>query len=175
MRERDTIAWWAWGAWILGAAAYLGSFVWALTVLPDRVAAHVGPEGVDRWGSRTEHVVMSVILALVILPMPWFFRWAAKPPAIFLNLPHKDYWLATPERAAVLRRRVFEDGLTFTGLTAGFLAVVVQVGIVLETRDPGSASGWVMPVGLVLYLVATVAWVVLVFLRHSPPAEDRSG
>ena len=175
MREGGEPAWWAWAGWVLGAGAYLGSFVWALTVLPERVVAHVGPEGVDRWGSRTEHVVMSVILGLVILPMPWLFRLAAKPPGTWLNMPHKDYWFATPERAATLRRRVFEDGLTFSGLTAALLAVVVQVGIVLETRDPGSAASWIFPVALVAYLAVTAVWIVVFLRRHRPPAEDGAG
>lgn len=172
--ERGT-AWWAWAAWIVGAGAYLGSFAWAMAVLPERVVAHVGPDGVDRWGSRTEHAVMSVILGLVILPMPWLFRFAAKPPGTWLNMPHKDYWFATPERAATLRRRVFEDGLTFAGLTAALLAVVVQVGIVLETRDPGSAASWIFPVALVAYLAVTAVWIVVFLRRHRAPAEDGAG
>lgn len=174
MRDERDAAWWAWALWILGVGGYLGAFVWALTVLPDRVVAHVGPDGVDRWGSLTEHAVMSVILGLLFLPMPWFFRWAAKPPATWLNMPHKDYWLATPERAATLQRKVFEDGLTFTGLTGGFLAVIVQVGVVRETRDPGSASSWLMPGALVVYLVATAVWIVVFVRRHRPPAEGET-
>src|SRR5699024_181278 len=98
MRERDTIAWWAWGAWSLGAGADLGSFVWALSVLPGRVAARVGLDGVDRWGSITDHVVMSVIVGVVFLPTPWFFLMTATPPGTWLNVPYKGYWLASPER-----------------------------------------------------------------------------
>ncbi len=175
MPEGRNTAWWAWALWLFGGGTYLGLFAWALTVLPDRVVAHVGPDGVDRWGSRTEHAVMSVVLALHFLPMPWFFRWAAKPPAMFLNMPHKDYWLGTPERAATLRRKVFEDGLTFTGLTLALLAVVVQVGVVRETQDPGAASNWLMPGALVAYLAATAIWVVIFVRRHRPPAEEERG
>lgn len=169
--ERGT-AWWAWAAWIVGAGGYLGAFAWAMTVLPERVVAYVGPDGVDRWGSRTEHAVMSVILGLVILPMPWLFRFVAKPPGTWLNMPHKDYWFATPERTATLRRKLFEDGLTFTGLTAAFLALVIQVGVVQETRDPGSAAGWAFPIALVVYLGLTVVWLVAVLRRHTPPSDD---
>lgn len=174
MRERDTIAWWAWGAWILGAAAYLGSFVWALTVLPDRVAAHVGLDGVDRWGSITEHVVMSVIVGVVFLPMPWFFLMTARPPGTWLNMPHKDYWFATPERTAVMRRRLFEDALIFSALNLALLAVVVQVGVVLSTRDPQAGGGALLPVSLGVYLVATAVWVIHFYRRYKPPPEESS-
>lgn len=163
---------WAWASWGAGALAYLGGLAWALVVLPERVVAHIGTEGVDRWGNRTEHAVLSLVLAAVILPMPWLFRAAARPPGTWLNLPHKDYWLATPERVAILRRRLFEDGLVFTGATAVFMAVGLQLAVVRATNDPTSGEGSLLVIGLAVYLALVGVWLAVVRRRYRPPGPE---
>jgi uncharacterized membrane protein len=161
---------WAWAIWGAGAAVYLGAFVWAMRVLPERVVAHIGPSGeVDRWGSRTEHAVLSVVLGVGILALPWLFHATTRAPVTFVNLPNKEYWFATPERVATVRARIVEDGLIFSGITALFVAVVLQVGIVRATEDPAAGDGGVFVVGLVLYLVATAVWIVMLHRRYRLP------
>ena len=80
-------------------AAYVVVLVWLGVSLPDRVPMHFDGAGdADSWGSRTEALVLWTVLGVALLGGGALLaRHATGGDGTWLNLPHKDYWLA-PER-----------------------------------------------------------------------------
>jgi uncharacterized membrane protein YedE/YeeE len=69
--------------------------------LPARVATHFGADGQPNgWMSRTGHTLSQTGTTVFIAGL--FFILATQLPRVpdrFVNLPHRDYWLAPPRRA----------------------------------------------------------------------------
>ncbi len=67
--------------------------------LPYRVASHFGFSGKpDGWSSREVFLIMNIALVVFMGGLFWLSGWLPrKLPDSWINLPHKDYWLA-PER-----------------------------------------------------------------------------
>lgn len=82
----------------------LGLAVVQYSSLPERVASHFGRDGQpDGWMSRTENTFSQVGITLFIGAL--FFVLATFLPRLpdrFVNLPHRDYWLAPKRRAETL-------------------------------------------------------------------------
>jgi len=80
--------------------------------LPERVATHFGANGQpDGWMSRDSHTLGQVGITIFMAGL--FFSLSLFLPRVpdrFINLPHRDYWLAPSRRAA-----------TFAWLAAMFL------------------------------------------------------
>ena len=72
--------------------------------LPARVASHFGPTGQpDGWTTRNGHTLVQTGITLFIAVL--FFALATLLPCLpdrFVNLPHRDYWLAPRRRAETL-------------------------------------------------------------------------
>lgn len=159
--------------WTL-AACYAALVVWAARVLPERVPAHWGGTGPpDRWGSRTEAVVMLAVLGvimvaifgglLVLVPRSLSLAW--------VNLPHKAFWQQPEHLPQAMRMMAVDMGVL--GCLALAVSCAVPLAIVAATHSPTAAlPGWAMPV-FVGYLVLTLgyaAWMVTV--RWRPPARS---
>lgn len=73
-------------------------------LLPERVASHFDAAGqADGWSSKTAFFVFNLAfvagMALLFLGLT---AWQGRIPSAWINLPHKDYWLAPERRAATL-------------------------------------------------------------------------
>ncbi|HEX2860777.1 MAG TPA: DUF1648 domain-containing protein [Lacunisphaera sp.] len=81
--------------------AALGQALWQHQRLPDRIAAHFNGSGQpDGWLSRGQQTAWHIGTVLFLAAV--FQGIAALQPRLpkeYVNLPHRDYWLA-PERAA---------------------------------------------------------------------------
>ncbi len=93
--------------------------------LPGRVATHFGADGrPNGWMARDSHTLGQIGISLFIGGL--FFaltRYLPRMPERFVNLPHRDYWLAPKRRAetfAWLGAMLFWLGT----LLQGFLAYV---------------------------------------------------
>jgi len=78
-------------------------------------------------------------------------------PSSFINLPNRSYWLA-PERIEATREYLGRQGGVFATLLVVFMCFVhwqvVQANLVQPPRLPERSFVF----GLVLFLLATVAW-----------------
>jgi hypothetical protein len=170
----------------LVALALLGIVVavdWAYYAprLPPRVAAHIGPSGqADQWADRDEFLSGSLgglmTIPLIILAIGLLTFLAVRfLPVMLVNLPRKDYWLATPRRRteaavvclAFLLWFLFALGamVYFGGLHALFVA----------SLDPEGRDGyltWPAFVGGVLLIVVQL---VLLAVRLNDPARAGRG
>src|SRR5688572_20205718 len=95
-----------WGILVLANCAFLAYLAW---VLPDRMISRADFHGTPTsYMSKTAFIVMSaVLLAANNVLFGWLFRLRPGDAGFkYVNLPHKTYWLSTPERQAQARVRV---------------------------------------------------------------------
>lgn len=95
--------------------------------LPALVATHFGAEGQPNgWMARDSHTISQVGITLFVAAV--FFAltlWLPRTPDRFVNLPHRDYWLAPARRAETF---AWLTGMLFWlgALLQGFLAYVFR-------------------------------------------------
>ena len=160
--------------WAL-AAAYAGLVVWAAGALPERVPAHwsgTGPP--DRWGSRTETLVVLVVLGvimvgvfglmLIFIPRSGSLTW--------VNLPNKWYW-EQPERLPETLHRIKVD----LGVL-GCLAVAFSCAVPLTIVDAALSADAALPnwsvtafFGWLALFVGYTVWMVTGRYRIPPEAR----
>jgi hypothetical protein len=135
--------------------------------MPARVASHFDIAGQPNgWMSRGFCVAFTLTIGIL---MPAFIvgmmAGAGKIPVSFINLPHRDYWLAPERRVAALRLlRLY--ALWFASMNVLFVAGLHW--LIVQANLPGEAPHMNGPwTALVVgaFLAATALWVVLL-LRH---------
>jgi hypothetical protein len=151
---------------IVSYAIFFGYVAATYSELPAKVASHFDLYGhANGWMSR-ETCVAFMVGIVVIVPVIVIASMggAGRIPVSFINLPHRDYWLA-PERrqaalAILLRYSLLLASITVLLMT-GLHWLVVQAnlhgGTQLNLVDLWSLLGG--------FLVVTVVWTVLL-LRH---------
>lgn len=89
--------------WLMALTA-LAQAVWHHQTLPERVAVHFDAQGhANGWATRNQNLVTQCSLVVLLAGLMQGFAWALpRLPASLINLPHRDYWLAPPRRAATL-------------------------------------------------------------------------
>ena len=157
-------------AMALACAAYAGVLLIAAVTLPDRVPIHFGPRGeADRIVGREEALVTFAVLGLgIAVLMVGLARWMRRAPLTMVNVPHKDWWTATPAREARLRARLETDLLGIGALTMALL-VVVQVLTVRAADDPAPSLGPAAGIAVVAYVVVLLAVLVWISTRRYRP------
>lgn len=153
----------------------LGLALWAYPQLPERVASHFDLRGqADGWSSARGMLALHAGLALG--PCGLFAAIAGllgRAPDAWINLPHRDYWLAPERRARTLSRIVrllLQCGclmLLFFGAT--FLQIyAANLGAEGPIR---LRSGFL--VGLLAFLIAVAALVAGHLWRFRLPRAAR--
>lgn len=153
--------------WLL-VAGYLALVAWAATVLPERVPMHwSGSGGPDRWGGRTEAVVMLLLVGILlggvfgallhVIPRSRSLTW--------VNVPNKAYWSQPEHVPRALEMTVVDLGV-IGSLTMAFLwAIPVSIVQATERADAALPAwltpvlvGWLVLVGAYLVWLMTVRW-----------------
>jgi uncharacterized membrane protein len=80
----------------------LAQATWHYQRLPERVATHFALTGeADGWMPRGEHMAFQVgTVTFVAVFLLGLARFSHKLPDHFINLPHREHWLAPKNRAA---------------------------------------------------------------------------
>jgi uncharacterized membrane protein len=142
--------------------------------LPPRVATHFGIDGrPNGWMSRDGMV--DFVLGLGIL-MPAFIigmmAGAGRIPVSFVNLPHRDYWLA-PERRRSTSAVLLSYALWFACMNVLFVCGL-QWLTVQANANPQSPHLSGTGISLVAggFLLGTIVWSMLLIRRFSdlPPS-----
>lgn len=134
--------------------------------LPTIVASHFDASGqANGFMPRAIYVgLMLVIVALgplllAVLPMRTF-----RNPSARINLPHREYWLA-PERRASTIDELSRQAVRFSMMLMAFLCyvhwLVVQAN---QALLPSLSLPWFVG-GLLVFLGATLAWIVALMRR----------
>lgn len=129
--------------------------------LPGVVASHFDAAGdANGFMARSTYVpfmfviVVLVPLALAIIPQQMF-----RNPRVRINLPNRDYWLA-PERRAETVEFLSRQAVRFSTILLAFLCYVHWLVIQANKSVPPKLSSQWLVAGLVVFLVATLVWVV---------------
>ncbi|NCO91627.1 MAG: DUF1648 domain-containing protein [Armatimonadetes bacterium] len=143
------------------------------SVLPDEVASHFGASGQpEGWSSRDSFVAMSLVTSSLCALLFWGTALCmAKVPDAFLNLPHKEFWLA-PER-----RQETHDYLTTWSLGFASATMLLLLDMFRQTVrvNLGKAAALEHPwVSLVVYLAFVTVWIGGLSWRFARGARERA-
>lgn len=160
-------------AFLLSSAAYAVLVVVAAVTMPDRVPLHFGPGGdADRWGSRAEALLVFGLLGGgVALVLGGISVLARRLPlrSAWVNLPHKDWWTATPEREERARRRLSHDFWAIAAGTMTLLCIVLALTIgAAHSESPRLTAGPWLAVGA---LAAALLLAIVMPLRYRPDGD----
>ncbi|MCR3720542.1 MULTISPECIES: hypothetical protein [Prauserella salsuginis group] len=135
-------------------------------VLPaDGVVLHSGLSGPDRWGSRGEFItVMAAVGAgltvlVDVIASRLISRVAITSPMV--NLPHKAWWSATPERSARAQRMMTADCYV---LGAGTMVFISLMAVLTQFADP-----WIALTTAGVGVLALLGWSVQLMTRRYRP------
>jgi len=157
------LASWRLVALVLGGLAFVGM---TATQLPPIVATHFGAGGVaDGWMSRDGYTIFAMLLT-VLLPLVVFASvgWLPYRCERFVNLPHRDVWLAPPHRAATLA------WLRGFGVGLALLMALLAGGSMFVLLASQSLGALLIPVGLYALTISAMLWRALARLgeQHIP-------
>ena len=130
--------------------------------LPAYVASHFAGDGTaNGYMPRSAYVAFMLIVS-ISLPLVIFASARVLPhvPASLLNLPHREYWLA-PERRAQTYAFLQDHTAHFATMLAIFLGFVHWRVVAANARHPAVLEPIVFVGGLLVFLVALVAWIAL--------------
>jgi uncharacterized membrane protein len=150
-------------------------------LLPERVASHIDTSGkANQWTDKATFLngarTFFMIAPLAFLGLAAFSCLAVRYlPAALVNVPYKDYWLATAEhrqRAVVLVARFF---LWFAFGLFGLMYFGVVHSMVMATLNPDRNANYAdLPVVLlgVIFIFTQVG--LLIYQLYHPPQGKRS-
>lgn len=145
--------------------------------LPETVATHFGSGGrANGWMSRDAQTLLMIGLFLLMSGlMAATGLIARKANPRFVNLPHKDYWFATPERRMEIGHRMSAWGEVFGVAMNGFFIVLQHLVYLANRRHPPLLDEPMMWVLLAVFLSFTLGWTLYLTLRLArPPGEVRT-
>lgn len=152
---------------IAAAAAFL--YVSSAS-LPPVVASHFVAHGTAN-GFMPRSAYLS-FMAMVVVGLPlllgFLFGLAGRLPPSLVNVPNRGYWLA-PERVEETRTYLGRQGHVFAALLVGFLCFVHWQVVEANRAQPPRLPERAFVVGLVLFLLATVAWAAAFIARFRRP------
>jgi uncharacterized membrane protein len=138
---------------------FLAQLAYFYPQLPEQVATHFNYKGEpDGWMSKEGLLIFDVFLLVFILGttslMPVFFN---NLPNSLINIPNKDYWLATERREETLLRLAGINGNLRTALLLLFIGInhfAFQANIYGENLSNGV---WLI---LGVFLIYTIYWTI---------------
>ena len=163
------------GAATLLLVAFLALLLWSIPQLPEQVVSHMNAQGPDGWMPRKWFVAL---FAGTVLGFEALFRWGIpammrRTPKALVNIPHKSYWMSTPDRQRVAYHRV----LGLIGPSRLFLHLVMLIalyaclqatGLPLPVHLPLGWLGFIIGGGSLVFTVGVFAWALIAF---RPPKD----
>jgi len=158
-------------AFFFAALLATAAFVLGTTSgLPERVGTHFGAGGgADGWMSRDGYRLY--MLAFVLLFVPFIVAMIGVLPRLFprfVNLPHREYWLA-PERRDATLAFLTGHGCGFGVLTLALLAGVHWLLLDANRASPPQLATAPFVALLATFLVLLAVWMAALFRRFRTP------
>jgi uncharacterized membrane protein len=135
-------------------------------LLPERIASHFDAGGrVNGWSSKTDFFALNLAFVVgMALLFGGLTAWLVRIPNAWINLPHKDYWLA-PERRAATLATLQQQMEWLAAATVALLVGITQLTI-QANLDGGRA--WPQDIFWLLfggYLFVFMAWLVVLLRK----------
>jgi len=144
--------------------------------LPERVATHFGPGGAPNdWMDRTSASILlggfQLVFPLLLLSIVRLLNWI---PNAFINIPHREYWLA-PERRDSALAWLARPMSGIAGLTAALLVATSHLTFRANVRA-GRLEEFPFFACLAIYLAGTFLLVIRILRRFGrvpqPPHQQ---
>jgi Protein of unknown function (DUF1648) len=155
------------GTVALGAAELLA----ARNDLPSRVASHFQADGrADGWMGRDAFIAVAIgVLAFLGALFLGLAYGIPRLPTTLLNIPHREYWLASERRAATLdavTKMMLAMGVVTTALLYGVFKLTILANREAEPRLDGTEWSLLAAFGvLFVAILGATIW------RFRKPAE----
>lgn len=142
----------------------------SLAILPERVAIHFVWGGMpDNWASSSFNTLFLIGLQTVLFLTLYFSpRLVGIVPARYVNLPHKEFWLA-PENRARFQAKFTALMHHFGAALFVFLFAVGWLSFQANLSQPVRLQERPLFILLALFLAYTLAWVVALFRSFRLP------
>lgn len=149
-------------------ALFFGYLVSTYEELPPRVASHFDLYGnANGWMSRASATGITVAIAVIVpAVIIGSMGGAGRIPISFINLPHRDYWLA-PERRQAALGVLLRFAIGFAALNVVFLTGLQALIVEANRHQPYHLDMRHFAYGLAIYLVLTALWTLLLLRRFS--------
>ncbi len=142
--------------------------VYYFTALSDKVAINFGSGGQpNSWTSKEWNMGITITIylinSLMFLSVPLIMN---KIPLKYISFPKKEYWLADERRNESLL--IMESWLSFFGLLTNiFIIFVVHLVYEANISNPVILNESQFLLGIVLYSLLMVIWIVLLFKKFN--------
>ena len=157
--------------WLLFAAAdaLMTAYYWPH--LPEMMAQHFDGAGhPNGWASKESFFIfMGTLIAgmgVMFFGLPKLLR---KLPFALVNIPHKPYWQATPERQK-LAWDMTERQMNWLGVAIhALLTFTLYMTLAANLRPDRALDNRTFIAALIAFLAFTVGWMVVFIRRFKPP------
>lgn len=141
--------------------------------LPDRVPHHFGLSGeADAWSSKTSvaglHVVLLIVLMATFIGTPLLLP---RLGDAFINIPHKEYWLA-PER----REQSLQELTLYLGWVGVLTILLIHILTMQTFYIAKHGPPYRLPFGwpLILTYLAAIGWITIrMYVRFNRPPKTK--
>lgn len=146
--------------------------VYFAPLLPEQVASHFDTTGqADGRSSKTAFVAFNLAsVAGIALLFLGITAWLAKVPPAWINLPHKDYWLA-PERRAATLETIQRQMEWLAAATVALLLGIAQLTIQANLNANGARLEyglWLLFGSYLAYFVVWLVWMLRKWYARPP-------
>ena len=148
---------------LAGAAVFVW---WSAGAMPEVVASHFTGKGLaNGFMPRGQYVGLMLTIVLLV-PLLLFFmgRLAARLPTRFVNLPHRQYWLA-PERRAATLASLGSFGVWVAYATLALLCVIHGLVLRANLQHPPLLEQAPMVGTMALFFLALFVGMVVVLRK----------
>ena len=140
--------------------------------LPDRIASSFDFNGNPRQAGTKESFYLSWLITIFVLNafvliMKPIFRWA---PVSMINVPNREYWLATPERRALSCARLTNMMAAVFTCVNVMLILVFQYIVSVNLHGKPSFPIWIPFLVVPVLLIFPLVWI---FAAFRVPDESR--
>ncbi len=155
---------------VLLLSGYLALVYGSAALLPERVATHFGLNGEpDGWMSQSAYLnfiaAMGVALPLFIVAISFLSRFF---PVGFVNVPHKEFWLAPGQREES-QEFLFDRSLWLACLMVAFFAALHYTTLVANRNVPVRLPAQFFFAVLGVFLLGIAVWVISLYRRFPRP------
>ena len=150
----------------LSYALFFGCVAATYGDLPPEIASHFDFHGnPDGWMNRGVGIGVMIAVAIIVPAIViGSMAGAGHIPVSFINLPHRDYWLA-PERRQSALAALLRYSIWFAALNVLLLTGLHWLTVEANLHGGSHLNMSNLAILLALYLVGTAVWTFLL-LRH---------